>query len=97
MIAVHLGGAKGGGRIGHVNLSCQDGGQSRILRHENHRDLLYLRRAAVIVLICLENNLLLGLPLHEPVRAGANGRKAIVLPVSMLRHNPHRGQSVEEN
>ena len=95
-VAGHLLGERGAG-VGHVHLPGLDRGQGGVLAHEDDGHVLNGRRAAVVVLVGHKDDLLLGPPLDELVRAGADGAAAVVLAVGVLRHDADGGQGVEED
>lgn len=67
-IARHLGGGQGGGGEGHIHLTGLDGGQGGVLVLEDDGDLPDGRNLSVVVLVGLQNQLLLLVPLDKLVR-----------------------------
>ena len=95
-VPLHLGGGQGGGGEGHVHLPRPGGGQGRVLVHEDDGHPLHGRDLAVVVLIGLQDQLLLGVPLDELEGAGADGVGPVVRAVGVLRDDAHGGDGVQE-
>ena len=80
--------------MGHIHLSCHGRCQRCVLIHEKHRQTPDLRFLAVIIRICLKDNLLSPVPLSHNVSPGADGILAVIFIIRMFRNDSYHRHGI---